>query len=61
VFAGPNGSGKSTIPRFAALCDEFWLFDNTDEPCVLAYRDTQVTEIRPNAYWSEVAIHGLMN
>jgi predicted ABC-type ATPase len=51
----------ANIPRFAALCDEFSLFDNTEEPEILFFKDESGSDSYPRPRWSQDAIRRLLS
>jgi len=42
----------ANISELAALCDQLRIYDNTNVPQIIYYKDEQETSLYENAYWS---------
>ena len=49
----------ANISKLLALCDEFRLVDNTNQPEILFIKDESWQQIRPNQYWTVEVIENL--
>lgn len=51
----------ANIPRLVAICDEFWLVDNTESAVVLYFKDESGSDIYPSLHWSTEEIWRVLN
>jgi predicted ABC-type ATPase len=50
----------ANLPEFVGLCDEAWVFDNTDLPTVVYTRSDGEETYFPNDYWDEASLRSLI-
>jgi predicted ABC-type ATPase len=48
------------LPRLISMCDKILVYDNSDKPSLIFYKENSFSEVFPNSHWPEVKLKELL-